>query len=108
MEQVAAQYAIPRSQLRLMASESDFVIDEIVLRLVRSVVTVPGIEQVRVPATWWDALKEAETRRSPIMRWWVARRPIKYRVWRALEVLPNFPELDKYRPTIRIARLVPE
>ena len=105
VEQIAAQAGISHEALRL--SESlDVLTNQMIYELVRHVATVPGVEQVRAPLTWWDALKEAEVRRSPIMRWWVRNHPVEYRTWRALEVLPHFPELDKYRGEIRLARFV--
>lgn len=106
IEKVAAQVGIDRRTLTL-ARNDDMIADTVIYQLVRKVATVPGVEQITVPATWWEALKEAEVRRSPIMRWWVRRRPIRHRTYRALEVLPNFPELDRYRGDVRIARLLP-
>ena len=106
VEKIAAQYAIPRRMLTLSADE-DMMLDQVIYRLVREVVALPGKEEVRAPVSWWDHLKESEVRRSPIMRWWVERHPIHYRTWRAMEMLPRFPELDRYRDTIRVATFVP-
>jgi hypothetical protein len=104
IEQIAAQYGISRRALTLTQSE-DFMRDEVLLRLVRLVATVPGDESITVPASWVDGMKEAEAKRSPIMRWWIARHPVRYRTFHAMEVLPNFPELDRYRSTDRIYRM---
>lgn len=106
VERVAAQYAIPRQALTLSVVE-DHLFEGVVLRLVRMVAVLPGAESLRLPATWWDGLKLAEQHRSPMMRWWLRRHPVQWRVWRALEHIPNIPELDRYRgPGPRIARWV--
>jgi len=96
VERWSARQGIDRKHLTLSA-EWDPIIDQAVLRLVRRVATLDGPQVQRYPATWWDALKADEVRRSPIMRWWVRRHPIAYREIRTVAFLPNCPIPEDYK-----------
>ena len=102
VEKYAAQTGISPDTLTF-AVERDHLLDMVVARLVRRVATLPADDTLQVPATWVDALRLAEHRRSPIMRWLNRRWPIRYKTYRAVEALPNVPLPDKYRGPVKIA-----
>ena len=88
LEKFAAQYAIAPEMLTL-TRDSDDIMGMTVIRLVRMVATLPAKERISVPDGWVQALKEAEVKRSPIMRWLVRRWPIRYRTYEARAYLPD-------------------
>jgi hypothetical protein len=102
LRKYAAQYGISEEMLSLSA-ERDEIMGMTVVRLVRHVAAIKADDALVLPATWVDAMKAAEVKRSPIMRWIVRRWPIQYRTYRAIEYLPNLSvAVGKYRGPIRL------
>ena len=102
LRRYAAEYGISEEMLSASV-ERDDIFGMVMVRLVRQVAALKADDALVLPATWVDALKADEVRRSPIMRWIVRRWPIRYRTYRAIEYLPNLPvAVDKYRGSIRL------
>jgi|GEM_PF-5677475 len=90
LEKFVAQQAISRQMLTLTQHDDDLMMDMTIMRLVRMVATLPARDRIVVPDGWVQALKEAEAKRSPLMRWIVSRWPVRQRVYEARAYLPDF------------------
>ena len=106
IEKLAARQSVSREWLKHMELQKaetgeDWMSDTVTYQLVRKIASVGGervhVPEIRVPATWWDALKERHL--GFIARW----SPVKYRTlqqeqeWQAAELLPNVDLPDDYR-----------
>lgn len=77
--------------MRLHLRESFFT-EEIVAILEREVATLPGRPELRIPAGWWQAWKEANL--DVLLRFF----PVRYRTYRAIGCFPEWDVAGNVRP----------
>ncbi len=91
IEKIGASHIVDPNIWQLRVGRDD-ALDYVVVSLIRKVAAFRGAEVIRVPLTWWDAVKE---RFAP--DWFLARWPVDYREIRADAMLPDVPLPQRYQ-----------